>query len=169
MSPHHLTRIYDEHAEALFRFLLDFTGNEADTKDVLQEVFVRLARGAEFDEVVRTERGWLIRIARNLAIDLSRRRETRQRNYDAFRAQPTPKSSPGHGPDETTFQVALEGALEELPLEQREVVHLKTWSGLTFEEIADALGISPNTAASRYRYGVDKLRARLRPLYDEIK
>ena len=49
------------------------------------------------------------------------------------------------------------------------VVHLKLWEGLTFEQIAIALDIPLNTAASRYRYGLDKLRARLRPLYDEIK
>jgi RNA polymerase sigma-70 factor (ECF subfamily) len=56
-----------------------------------------------------------------------------------------------------------------LPEEQRTVVHLKLWEEFTFDEIAAALGISANTAASRYRYGIDKLRARLRPFYDEIK
>jgi len=49
------------------------------------------------------------------------------------------------------------------------VVHLKLWEYLTFEHIAELLDIPPNTAASRYRYGLDKLRERLRPLYDEIK
>jgi RNA polymerase sigma-70 factor (ECF subfamily) len=49
------------------------------------------------------------------------------------------------------------------------VVHLKLWDGLTFEQIAVALDIPLNTAASRYRYGLDKLRERLRPLYEEIK
>ena len=63
----------------------------------------------------------------------------------------------------------LAAALGELPEEQRAVVHLKLWEGLTFEEIAAALDISPNTAASRYRYGIDKLRGRLRPLHEEIK
>ena len=63
----------------------------------------------------------------------------------------------------------LEAALRELPPEQRAVAHLKLWEGLTFEQIADLLGIPLNTAASRYRYALDKLRQRLRPLYDEIK
>ena len=54
-------------------------------------------------------------------------------------------------------------------MEQRSVVHLKLWEGLTFEAIADVLEIPPNTAASRFRYGLDKLRERLRPLYEEIK
>jgi RNA polymerase sigma-70 factor, ECF subfamily len=54
-------------------------------------------------------------------------------------------------------------------MEQREVVHLKLLEGLTFDEIARLLAIPPNTAASRYRYAIDKLRAGLRLFYDEIK
>jgi RNA polymerase sigma-70 factor (ECF subfamily) len=49
------------------------------------------------------------------------------------------------------------------------VLHLKLWEKLTFDAIAQTLDIPPNTAASRYRYGIDKLRERLRPIYDEIK
>ena len=71
--------------------------------------------------------------------------------------------------DERAFRKALSAALGELPADQRAVVHLKLWEGLTFEQIAELLGIPLNTAASRYRYGLDKLRERLRPLYDEIK
>ncbi len=60
-------------------------------------------------------------------------------------------------------------SIGELPPEQRAVVHLKLWEELTFEAIAEALDLPANTAASRYRYGLDKLRERLRPLYEEIK
>jgi RNA polymerase sigma-70 factor (ECF subfamily) len=77
--------------------------------------------------------------------------------------------APAADPDEQAFRQAFSAALGELPAEQRAVVHLKLWEGLTFEAIATTLGISLNTAASRYRYGIDKLRQRLRPLYDEIK
>ena len=74
-----------------------------------------------------------------------------------------------HGDFDLATSRTLATALEELPSEQRAVVHLKLWEGLTFEAIAEALEIPPNTAASRYRYGIDKLRERLRPLYEEIK
>jgi RNA polymerase sigma-70 factor (ECF subfamily) len=47
-------------------------------------------------------------------------------------------------------------------------VHLKLWEEMTFAQIAEALEISPNTAASRYRYGLDKLQTLLRPLYEEL-
>lgn len=152
----------------MFAFLLDLTGNEADTRDLLQEIFIRLAREDHLLETVRSERGFLIRMARNLSLDAHRRRGARERKHEAMAAHQA-ESIAALDPDEATFQASLEAALAELPTDQREVVHLKMWTGLTFEEIAGALDISPNTAASRYRYGLDKLRARLRPLYDEIK
>ena len=77
--------------------------------------------------------------------------------------------APSTDPDEQAFREALAKALAELPSEQRAVVHLKLWERWTFEQIAAALEIPPNTAASRYRYGLDKLRDLLRPLYEEIK
>ncbi len=169
MSPPDLACLYDQHAQALFAFLLDFTGREADARDILQEIFVRLARGDIRWPDVKCERGFLIRIAHNLAVDLIRRRDTRTRNHELFTQERVASIEGAADPDARTFQIALEKAIAELPLEQRAVLHLKTWSGLTFEEIAEALEISPNTAASRYRYGIDKLRVLLRPLYKEIQ
>jgi RNA polymerase sigma-70 factor (ECF subfamily) len=61
--------------------------------------------------------------------------------------------------DRPAERLAIEQALRELPPEQREVIHLKVFEGLTFQEIADATGESINTAASRYRYATGKLRA----------
>jgi RNA polymerase sigma-70 factor, ECF subfamily len=57
----------------------------------------------------------------------------------------------------------LQAALLELPEEQREVVVLRIWSGMTLAEVADLSGVSLNTAASRYRYALEKLRERLKP------
>ena len=63
--------------------------------------------------------------------------------------------SPGESPEE---RAAMRG-LATLPQEQREVIVLKIWHEHTFEEIGELLDISPNTAAGRYRYGLQKLRA----------
>ena len=169
MPPPEFERLYDEHASALFAFLLNFTRNEVDTRDVLQEVFVKLARHAELLDGVRDERSFLFRLAHNAAIDALRRRHARERNHDQYAAEITGAFAPSPDVDEQSFRLAVHDALGELPLEQRAVVHLKLWEGLTFEAIAEALGLPLNTAASRYRYGLDKLRERLRPLYDEIK
>jgi len=164
-----LERLYDGHAQSLYAFLLNFTHDEADTRDLLQEIFVKLAREPKLLNRVRDERAFLIRLAHNAAIDLIRRRGTRARSREDFAAEKISLFAPANDPDETTFRAELADALVELPPDQRTVVHLKLWEGLTFEQIADALDVSPNTAASRYRYGLDKLRQRLRPLYEEIK
>jgi RNA polymerase sigma-70 factor (ECF subfamily) len=163
-----IARLYDEHAQALFAFLLNLTRNEADTRDLLQEIFVKLAREPRALDGVREERAFLIRLAHNGAIDLMRRRGTRERTREHFAELVTP-FAPASEPDADVFRHQLTDALAELPPEQRAVAHLKLWTGLTFEEIASALDISPNTAASRYRYALDKMRDRLRPLYEEIK
>jgi RNA polymerase sigma-70 factor (ECF subfamily) len=164
-----IERLYDEHAQPLFAFLLNLTRDEADTRDLLQEVFVKLARAPKLLAGVRDERAFLIRLAHNAAIDLMRRRDARDRTKKNFAAKAISPFAATADPDENFFRDELASALVELPEEQRAVVHLKLWEGLTFEEIAVALDISPNTAASRYRYGLDKLHDRLRPIYEEIK
>ena len=163
-----LRRLYDEHAGPLYAFLLNLTRDEADTRDLLQDIFVKLARDEDLLDGVRDERAFLIRLAHNAAIDLIRRRGTRDKTRDQFAAESISPFAPTSDPDEQTFRAALAGALAELPPEQRAVVHLKLWEGLTFEQIAGALDIPLNTAASRYRYGLDKLRERLRPIYEEL-
>lgn len=167
--PADIERLYDEHAQALFAFLLNFTRDEDDTRDVLQEVFVKLARQPDLLRAARDERAFLIRLAHNAAIDLMRRRSTRARHHEQFGAEKISPFAAATDPDEAAFRTELSTALGELPPDQRAVVHLKLWEGLTFEQIAEAMEIPLNTAASRYRYGLDKLRDRLRPLYEEIK
>jgi RNA polymerase sigma-70 factor, ECF subfamily len=164
-----LERIYDEHAQALFAFLLNFTRDENDTRDVLQEIFTRLAREPGLLRGARDERAFLIRLAHNAAIDFMRRRGTRRKYHDQFGEEEFSIFAADQNPDVAAFRESLSRALAELPEDQRAVVHLKLWENLTFEQIATALDISPNTAASRYRYGIDKMRERLRPIYEEIK
>jgi len=164
-----LEQLYDEHAQALYAFALELTRNEADTKDVLQNIFAKLAGEPALLQNVRNVRAYLLRLAHNAAIDLMRRRSTRDKYGEEFGRESEGIFQRAANPDEEGFRIALGDALGELPPEQRTVVHLRLWENLKFEEIADLLGISLNTAASRYRYGLDKLRQRLRPLYDEIK
>jgi RNA polymerase sigma-70 factor, ECF subfamily len=164
-----LERLYDEHAQPLYAFLLNFTRNEADTRDLLQELFVKLAREPGLLAGVREERAFLVRLAHNAAVDLMRRRGARDRTRENFAAEINSPFAATSDPDEKIFREELAVALGELPAEQRAVVHLKLWECMTFEEIAAALEIPPNTAASRYRYGLDKLRGRLRPLYEELR
>jgi RNA polymerase sigma-70 factor (ECF subfamily) len=166
---HWLEGIYRDHAPALHRFLLRLTGNEADTHDALQEIFVRLARSPRILEGVAAPRSFLFRMAHRLVIDRHRREETRRQTAElAMRGislAPGPELAAG---DALWRRQSVAAALEALPLEQKAVVVLKVWEQMTFAEIAGVLDISANTAASRYRYALDKLRTALRPLHEDL-
>jgi len=164
-----LEQLYDQHAQALFGFLLNLTRNDADTRDLLQEVFVKLARRPDCLDGVVDTRAFLLRLAHHATIDQVRRRASQLDRAERLAAQTDPFLAPAANPDQDAFRSALDAALLGLPEDQRVVVHLKLREDMTFERIADLLDIPLNTAASRYRYGLDKLRAQLRPLFDEIR
>ena len=164
-----LGQLYDTYAQPLFSYILNLTRDEQDTREVLQEVFAKLARQPALLGSVCDERAFLIRLAHNIAIDLIRRRGTRSKYHAQFSVERGSSFAATADPDEALFRNELSAALAKLPGEQRAVVHLKLWEGLTFERIAQILDIPVNTAASRYRYGLDKLREVLRPFYEEIK
>jgi RNA polymerase sigma-70 factor (ECF subfamily) len=169
MNPHELEQLYDAHAAGLFHYLQSFTACEADARDLLQELFIKLTRSAGRSSEWRSERAWLYRLAHNLVIDWTRRRTTRAEYEHASAAEAPSLFQRVADPDLDTIARQLSDALFSLPPEQRAVMHLKLWEGLTFDEIATAQGTSPNTAASRYRYGLDKLRTLLRPFYEELQ
>lgn len=164
--PESLERIYDAHAQAVFAFVLNLTRDEAETADVLQDVFHKLVRQPGTLEGVENVRVFLLRMAHRVMIDRFRRRATRARLEGAVEARVFAATE---DPDADAHRRALEAALGELPEEQRAVVHLKLWGGLTFAEIAEALEVPANTAASRYRYAIDKLQALLRPYYEALQ
>ena len=164
-----LEGLYRDHAPALFRFLVRLTGNEADTKDILQDIFVRLAKSPHLLDGIGAPRAYLFRMAHRLVID-RHRRETAHRHYDdrAYQArEPFTRPEPPRD-DAGWVRKALASSLDALPPEQKGVVVLKVWEEMTFAEIADVLDISVNTAASRYRYALDKLRDELRPLHRDL-
>lgn len=166
-----LPELYDAHAAGLFHYFTSFTGAEADAKDLLQELFMKLGRQG-VPPGLGNMRAWLLRLAHHQAIDWLRRHQVRRRAEEAAHGQahgPVEMFAPHDDPDQAELARRLGHALALLPLEQRSVAQLKLWDGLTFEEIAEVQGIPLNTAASRYRYALEKLRSELRPLYDELK
>src|ERR1035438_8125303 len=99
-----IERLYDGHAQPLYAFLMNFTRDEADTRDLLQEIFVRLARDEKLLRGVRDERALLIRLAHNAAIDLMRRRGTRERTKENFAAETISIFAPASDPDGKIFR-----------------------------------------------------------------
>src|SRR5438477_6367520 len=102
-----LERLYDVHAPALFGYLLNFTRNEPDTRDALQEVFVKLAKHPDALRNARDERAFLIRLAHNAAIDLMRRRGARERNHERFSAENASVFAGSADPDDESFRIEL--------------------------------------------------------------
>jgi RNA polymerase sigma-70 factor (ECF subfamily) len=94
---------------------------------------------------------------KHAALDISRGQKRRQRREEATaRSEPEPLlTSPL---EQTERRQAIEAALKNLPVEQAEVLVMKIWGGLSMPQIAAALDIPANTAASRYRYALAKLR-----------
>lgn len=141
-----------------------WTRSLADAEDVVQEAFVRYWRHQR--ELPGDPQALLITSVRRAALDLARRNSRRTAREDRADGGLEETEAhfcplPGEG-DERRLEI--EAALHRLPAEQREVLVLKIWQELTFEQIGELLAISPNTAASRYRYALGALRKELEPL-----
>jgi RNA polymerase sigma-70 factor (ECF subfamily) len=164
-SPEELERIYDDHATAMFAHAMSLLRDEAAARDILQDLFLKLAEGRADLSMMENQRSYLLRMVHHAAVDLMRRNTVRTNHATKNHGD---LLQPCADPDREAFRQRLEEALAGLPSEQREVVVLKLWQERTFEEISDICGIPMNTAASRYRYALDKLRNLLRPLYEEL-
>ncbi len=147
--------IWDRYGDELLAFLTARLCSRPDAEDVLQAVFLRIARVRRRLLRARNLRAYLFGMARNAATDFVRRtrRETPVDPAD-FGLVVAPATSPEAGLCAEELGRALAG----LPREQREVLVLRAFEGMTFKDIGDALGIPLNTAASRYRYGLAGLR-----------
>lgn len=137
-----------------------WTRSLADAEDVVQDAFVRFWRRQR--SLGGEPLALLLTSVRRAAFDRARREQRRTaREQQAEAGEDAPLFEPLAEGDER--RAGIEAALRRLPAEQREVLALKIWGELTFEEIAGRLEISPNTAASRYRYALAALRRELTP------
>lgn len=131
----------------------------ADAEDVLQEALVesweRTPVGREPDDAL------VFATIRRRAMDQARGRNRRIKRENCVAEEGDDVWFTSEVEDAET-RALLEKAVRELPDSQREVVTLKIWGGLTFVEIAEIAGCPANTAASRYRYGIETLRSRLK-------
>ncbi len=146
-------RVYERKAAELLLYGRALGLSHSEAEDVLQETFVALIQKAIAPQ---QPEHYVIRAFRNRALNYRRglwRRLTRELESARWFER---------GDDETLAERAAMRCLAGLPRDQREVIVLKIWHRCTFEEIGELLEISPNTAAGRYRYGLQKLKAGLR-------
>jgi RNA polymerase sigma-70 factor, ECF subfamily len=159
-SPEAFADLYDRFGARLYHYLLGQTRSADAAEDLAQTVMLRLVRSRKRLRGVENLRAYVFTIARN---ELMRAREKRR-----VPETETPVEmlvAPESGLDRADLD-ELRTAVAALSPQRLEVVSLKLWQGLTFAEIGEVLGISPNTAASRYRYALENLRERMEAFHE---
>jgi RNA polymerase sigma-70 factor (ECF subfamily) len=173
--------LVSRHEKRLWNFVRRFVADSATAEDLLQEVFLRVVRSADEWQPSAKFSTWLFTIARNLCTDNARRGAFRR--ADSLDQTPVPArdESGSHridkvaAPDGDAEKAAMDreiaarvdGAVAELPVEQREVFLMREVMDMSFAEIAAATGASQPTVKSRMRYALERLRGALAELRDE--
>lgn len=157
-DPEAVVLLWDLYAGDLMALLQGLLGSTHDAEDTLQQVFVKLVRGRRRLVRARDLRAYVFRITRNEAWDLIKRQKRQRLQPDMVG---NTWLSAKTDTDESMTE-PLTNALMNLPPEQRAVIVLKVYKHRTFKQIAELLNLSQNTAASRYRYGIQRLRSLLR-------
>jgi RNA polymerase sigma-70 factor (ECF subfamily) len=153
--------LWERYAKDLLAYLQAILCSPHDAEDMLQVVFVRIVRKRRQLAKAHCLDAYIYRIARNEALRLIGRRRVEK----AAKAggEPWLIGSESSGESEELVE-RLQVALARLPQAQREVIVMKVYRQKTFSEISRLLGLSQNTVASRYRYGMEKLRTLLEDL-----
>lgn len=172
--------LVSRHEKRLWNFVRRFVADATTAEDLLQEVFLRVVRGAAEWQASAKFSTWLYTIARNLCTDNARR--------GAFRRAESLDQTPGPARDESgphridrvaspegnaeqaamnrEIATRVDQAVAELPLEQREVFLMREVMDMSFAEIATATATSEPTVKSRMRYALERLRKDLLELQD---
>jgi RNA polymerase sigma-70 factor (ECF subfamily) len=152
-------RLVDRHAQALYRLAFSLIGNAADAEDVLQETFVGAFRGLGGFEARASVKTWLTRILLTQAARLRRDRGRRDRMRRPV--QPMGQTELA-GPDAAVDQrIDIQAALLQLTPEHREILVLREFERLGYEEMAQVLGVPRGTVESRLHRARAQLREKL--------
>jgi RNA polymerase sigma-70 factor (ECF subfamily) len=156
-DPEAFAALYDRLAVRLFNTARTMTDSLPDAEDTVHDVFVELARCRDQLARITDLDAYIFTMLRHAVSRRRRRRDVDRRVIDAVGRQRAEAggftTQPAELPDD-----AVTAAVAGLPPAQREVLALKVDGGLTFVEIATVIGTSINTAASRYRYAIEKIR-----------
>ena len=154
--------IFDRHAPAAFSLAYRMCGRRAAAEDIVQDAFLSLWRsGSGYDPRRGSVRSWVLSVVHNRAVDAFRRQGSRDRRdiSDEGIAERLP------APDATDAEVErrddarqVRTALDELPPDQRRVIELAYFGGLTHNQIAEMLDLPPGTVKGRMRLGLTKMR-----------
>jgi RNA polymerase sigma-70 factor, ECF subfamily len=153
--------LYDRHSRAAFSLAYRMMGERQASEDLTQDAFLKVWRGASS---YRAERGsvrtWILSIVHNRGIDQIRSQASRRRTQEKIEAS-APRSQPSEAFAETlrnSQRDQVKEALRELPPEQLKVFELAYYSGHTYAEIAELLGLPLGTVKGRMRLGLKRIR-----------
>ena len=151
-----------EHADSVYRLAYRLSGNQHDAEDLTQETFMRVFRSLKSYQAGTFE-GWLHRITTNLFLDMVRHRgkirmEALPEDYERV---PGNDITPEQAYTEANLDPALQAALDELSPDFRVAVILCDVVGMSYDEIAETLGVKMGTVRSRIHRGRSQLRASL--------
>jgi RNA polymerase sigma-70 factor (ECF subfamily) len=155
-----LSTLYTRYKLILFSLILRIVHSQPEAEDVLQEVFLQVWRKAsDFDEARGRPFTWLVTLARSRAIDRLRALDSRDRTAtEAARDVPDSISDAADDALKSEQGEIVRGALAELPEEQRRILVLAYFEGLTQSEIAERLTTPLGTVKTRMRSGMIRLR-----------
>lgn len=170
-DPDALSRLYDRHAPALFALGKRILGRPADAEETLQEVFVYVWDHADrYDAKRSSVATWLVLLMRSRAIDRWRRNAVIERTHEAAQPADLPVADASAAGPESVFhrerRERVRDELAKLPAEQRDVLNMAFYQGLTQTEIAARTGLPLGTVKTRTLLAMRKLRGALR---DEIR
>lgn len=157
-----VAELYDQHSTLLYGLILRILKDRGEAGEVLQEVFISIwTRAESYNVSLGTVVGWLVRIARNRAIDRLRARTIRDRALEQYPLPPPPET-PETGAARSERQRAVIQALAVLPDEQRTLIEQAYFHGLTHGELATRFGLPLGTVKTRIRTAMTSLRQHLR-------
>jgi len=168
-----LAELYDRNCRLLFSLIVRIVQDRAEAEEILQEVFVRVWTGADlYDARLGGPKPWLVRLARNRAMDRLRARQTRgsaaMPSVNECTADAGTSAKGVRTPDVVVLDAERRGsvsdALARLPAEQRRLIEAAFFEGYTQNELAIRFGLPLDTVKTRIRAGMIAIRQRLEQL-----
>jgi RNA polymerase sigma-70 factor, ECF subfamily len=157
--------LYDRHSRLLYGLILRILGQRGDAEEVLQDVFMSVwNRSTQYDESLGAPIAWLVRIARNRAVDRLRANTVRVKAVESAASDAPPAPSPESHAVSSEQQRVVARALADLPADQRLLIEQAYFLGLTQSELAARHNLPLGTVKTRIRSGMLTLRQALGPL-----
>ncbi|MFL6286714.1 MAG: sigma-70 family RNA polymerase sigma factor [Pyrinomonadaceae bacterium] len=166
-----LAALYDATSRTVYGLLLRILSDASAAEEVLLDVYEQVWRqAAQYSRERGSPLAWLTTIARSRAIDRLRRGRREQQSTEPLEGIVATARAPGESAEEAVMagevRAVVRAALDSLAPEQREVIELAYYGGMSHSEIAAARGIPLGTVKTRTRLGLMRLRETLRPVYE---